>query len=197
MPSCRRWSSSAVSCKSTSPAFLTEFAGLANGQPSWQEVQLLSPLQASIRFVPSMILAAILNLVTGLIVHKFPVIYLVLISSALGALAPLLMAINSPKWPYWYAAFPAQIFEPLSPDGEFGYVPTPKKRGYFADGVFPSDFYSGDTSRLGTFSRPHTSACRCSFQYRWSTWTSYWPCSHWRRVGFGDTELEVCRQSHT
>lgn len=28
------------------------------------------------------------------------------------------MAINSPPWPYWYAAFPAQIFEPLSPDGE-------------------------------------------------------------------------------
>ncbi|KAF6217856.1 hypothetical protein HO133_006268 [Letharia lupina] len=63
-----------------------------------------------------MILAAILNLVTGLIVDKFPVVYLVLISSALGAMAPLLMAINSPSWPYWYAAFPAQMFEPLSPD---------------------------------------------------------------------------------
>ncbi|KAL9070791.1 MAG: hypothetical protein Q9161_004582 [Pseudevernia consocians] len=23
---------------------------------------------------------------------------------------------NSPSWPYWYAAFPAQLFEPLSPD---------------------------------------------------------------------------------
>ena len=64
-----------------------------------------------------MILAAILNLVTGLIVNKVPVIYLVLISSAFGALGPLLMAINSPHWPYWYAAFPAQLFEPLSPDG--------------------------------------------------------------------------------
>lgn len=65
-----------------------------------------------------MILGAILNLVTGLVVDKFSVIYIILISSALGAVAPLLMAINSPRWPYWYAAFPAQIFEPLSPDGE-------------------------------------------------------------------------------
>jgi hypothetical protein len=96
-------------------------AGIADGQRSWQEVQLLSPLQASVRFLPSMILAAILNLVTGLIVEKFPVIWLVLISSALGALAPLLMALNSPRWPYWYAAFPAQLFEPLSPDGAFSY----------------------------------------------------------------------------
>lgn len=110
------------------------FLGLANGQCSWQEVQSLSPLQASIRFVPSMILAVILNLVTGLIVDKFPMIYIVLISSALGALAPLLMAINSPSWPYWYAAFPAQLFEPLSPDGEFSYNVTSKKRGYLAYG---------------------------------------------------------------
>ena len=89
----------------------------ANSEYSWQEVQLLSPLQASIRFLPSMILATVLNLITGLIVDKIPVIYIVLLSSALGAIAPLLMAINSPDWPYWYAAFPAQLFEPLSPDG--------------------------------------------------------------------------------
>ena len=69
-----------------------------------------------------MILGAILNLVTGLIVDKIPVIYILLISSALGAIAPLLMAINSPNWPYWYAAFPAQVFEPLNPDGEFSYI---------------------------------------------------------------------------
>lgn len=83
-----------------------------------QEVLLLPSLQAFIRFLLSMILAAILNLVISLVVDKFPVIYLVLISSALGSLAPLLMAVNSPSWHYWYAAFPAQIFEPLSPDGE-------------------------------------------------------------------------------
>lgn len=70
-----------------------------------------------------MILGTILNIVTGLIVDKFPVMYLVLVSSALSAIAPLLMAINSPRWPYWYAAFPAQLFEPLSPDGGFPFRP--------------------------------------------------------------------------
>ena len=37
-----------------------------------------------------MILGAILNLVTGLIVDKFPEIYIVLVSAALAAVAPLL-----------------------------------------------------------------------------------------------------------
>ena len=100
-----------------------ETTGLTNGERSWQEIQSLSPLQASVRFLPSMILGTILNIVTGLIVDKFPVMYLVLISSALSAIAPLLMAINSPRWPYWYAAFPAQLFEPLSSDGGFRFQP--------------------------------------------------------------------------
>lgn len=66
-----------------------------------------------------MVLAAVLNLVTGLIVDKVSVLWLVLITTALGAAAPVLMAICSPNWPYWYAAFPAQLFEPLSPDGTY------------------------------------------------------------------------------
>lgn len=170
--------------------------GIADGQRSWQEVQLLSPLQASVRFLPSMILAAILNLVTGLIVEKFPVIWLVLISSALGALAPLLMALNSPRWPYWYAAFPAQLFEPLSPDGAFSYGTTREKhRSLMA--TCPSDIHSRYPSSLRNVPRPDTSACRCGFQYRWSVRPSYWTCSHWCRVGFGDAQFEVCRQRLT
>ena len=117
-------------------------------QISWQEVQLLPPLQASIRFVPSMILAAVLNLVTGLIVDKFPVIYLVLISSGLGALAPLLMAVSSPSWPYWYTAFPAQLFEPLSPDGKSSHHPTFNRLTEFTIDKFTSDIHSRHPPRL-------------------------------------------------
>lgn len=90
-----------------------------------------------------MVLAAILNLITGLVVDKVPVIYLVLISSALGALAPLLMAINSPRWPYWYAAFPAQLFEPVSPDGELNYAPIPEGNKCFANSRFSVIFTVG------------------------------------------------------
>ena len=130
-----------------------------------------------------MILGAILNLVTGLIVDKVPVVYIVLISSALGALAPLLMAINSPSWPYWYASFPAQVFEPLNPDGES------EKREYPLIIIISSNIYRGYSPRLGSISRPDTSACGRSFQYGWPIWTSSWSCSHRRRFGFGDTEL--------
>ena len=118
------------------PVRLVDRTRLAKTSCSWQEVQLLSPTQASIRFLPSMPLGAILNLVTGLIVHKFPVIYIVLISSALGAFAPLLMAITSPRWPYWYSAFPAQLFEPLDPDGESSQNFASERRTSFANGKF-------------------------------------------------------------
>ena len=74
-----------------------------------------------------MILAAILNLLTGFIVHRIPAIYLVVISSVFGAVAPMLMALINPRWPYWYAAFPAQLLEPLSPDGELSYIPLRSK----------------------------------------------------------------------
>ena len=103
-----------------------------------------------------MILAAILNLVTGLIVDKFPVFYLVLITSGLGAVAPLLMAINSSSWPYWYAAFPAQLFEPVSPDGQSSYGPICDR---------PRLSANSDLSVIYTVGilRSNTSTRRCSF----------------------------------
>jgi len=64
------------------------------------------------------ILAALLNLATGLVVHRVPAIYLVVTSSVIGAASPLLMAVIKTEWPYWCAAFPAQLLQPLSPDGK-------------------------------------------------------------------------------
>jgi MFS family permease len=82
----------------------------------FQEVQHLSALQASIRFLPAMLLGALLNLTTGLFVHKIPALYLVLTASILSAGGPLIMALLPPTWPYWAGAFPAQLLEPLSTD---------------------------------------------------------------------------------
>lgn len=82
----------------------------------FQQVQHLSALQTSIRFIPSLILGALLNISTGLFVHKVPAVYLVLITSLLSAGSPLLMATINPSWTYWRAAFPAQLLEPLSVD---------------------------------------------------------------------------------
>ena len=67
----------------------------------FQEVQGLSALQASIRILPNMLLGIATNFLTGMLVNKIPAIYAVLISSALCAGAPLLMAVINPQWPYW------------------------------------------------------------------------------------------------
>ena len=82
----------------------------------YQNVQKASALRASLQLLPSMILGATLNLTAALFVDRIPIIYITVISSMLCAVAPLLMALIDPAWPYWYAAFPAQILEPLSAD---------------------------------------------------------------------------------
>lgn len=79
----------------------------------FQHVQGLDALQSSLRMVPAMVVATLLVLTTGLFIHKVSPIYLVLPSSFLCAGAPLLMALNNPEWPYWYAAFPAQLLQPV------------------------------------------------------------------------------------
>jgi MFS family permease len=58
----------------------------------------------------------IIQLTTGLLIHRTSPYLIVLIALLLSAGAPLLMAIISSHWPYWYAAFPAQLLSPLSCD---------------------------------------------------------------------------------
>ncbi|CAO1604619.1 hypothetical protein XANCAGTX0491_008164 [Xanthoria calcicola] len=82
----------------------------------YQEVQQLSALQASLRFVPGLLVGFSLNIATGLLVHKFPANYLVIISTLLCAGSPLLMALINPQWSYWYAAFWSMVLYPVSAD---------------------------------------------------------------------------------
>ncbi|KAL8754486.1 MAG: hypothetical protein Q9199_004310 [Rusavskia elegans] len=82
----------------------------------YQEVQELSALQASLRFIPGLIVGFCLNVATGLLVHKFPANYLVIISTILCAGSPLLMALINPTWSYWYAAFWSMVLYPVSAD---------------------------------------------------------------------------------
>ena len=82
----------------------------------FQQVQHLSAFQASIRFLPSVTVGAILNFTTGMLVHRVSAFYLVIITSLLSLGAPLLMALIQPQWPYWYDAFPAQFLAVLGVD---------------------------------------------------------------------------------
>ncbi|KAL7905465.1 major facilitator superfamily domain-containing protein [Trichoderma velutinum] len=82
----------------------------------FQQVQRQSALHASLQILPSLISGALTNISTGIFVNRMPVMWSVLISSMISTVAPLLMALINPAWPYWYDAFFAQILTPLSCD---------------------------------------------------------------------------------
>lgn len=84
---------------------------------SFQEVQDLPPIQAAVRFLPNVIIGIILNVATGLLVHRLHANHLVLVTTLLSAGSPLLLAIIDPQWSWWYCAFWAVLLGPLSADG--------------------------------------------------------------------------------
>jgi len=84
----------------------------------FQHVQGLSALQSSLRLLPAMLVAAVLELAIGALLHRVPPVHLLLWSSLICAGSPLLMALIDPRWPYWYAAFPAQVLQPVRRRGD-------------------------------------------------------------------------------
>jgi nitrate/nitrite transporter NarK len=85
----------------------------------FQNVQKLSPLQASLRFFPAPISGAITNLVIGFLVSHIQADRIVIVTAVLAGIAPLLMAVAPPGWTYWALAFPAVFLNPLGGDGLF------------------------------------------------------------------------------
>ena len=77
----------------------------------------MSPIGSSLRFLPNVIVGSILNITTGLIVHRVPVSLFVVLTSAICAISPLLMALINPAWSWWWCAFWAMLVLPLSIDG--------------------------------------------------------------------------------
>lgn len=83
---------------------------------SFQEVQDRSTLTTSLYLLPNLLVGVVLNLSVGVFVDRLPARWLVVISSFLCSLAPFIMALVNPSWPYWYLQFWAQIFAPFSGD---------------------------------------------------------------------------------
>lgn len=83
---------------------------------SFQKIQGLSALQASLRILPNVVTGSICQLTTGLLVHRVSAFYLIVGSTLLTAGSPLLMALINVEWPYWYDAFFAQALSPISAD---------------------------------------------------------------------------------
>ncbi|KAH9873312.1 hypothetical protein J1614_005710 [Plenodomus biglobosus] len=82
----------------------------------FQEVQGTSALGASLRILPALVTAVVINVSTGFFVDRMPVVSVVLLAAVLSAISPLLMAVIDPDWPYWYMAFIAQVLQPICPD---------------------------------------------------------------------------------
>ena len=80
----------------------------------YQQVQGFSALGASVRILPALVMAVITNISTGYFVNRVSVMWVVLVSSGLSAISPVLMAVIDPQWPYWYMAFFAQLLQLLS-----------------------------------------------------------------------------------
>jgi len=85
---------------------------------SFQEIQQQSALQTSLRLLPTVACGILTNIVTGLLVRRTPARYLVAVSSLFSAASCILMALVSPSWSFWVAAFPAVFLSPMSSDGE-------------------------------------------------------------------------------
>ncbi|KAJ0364779.1 hypothetical protein COL154_004866 [Colletotrichum chrysophilum] len=84
--------------------------------PSFQQVQEASAIKASLQVVPSLVAGALTSIATGIFVHRMPVLWMLLISSAMSTVAPLLMALVRTNQLYWENAFFAQILTPISCD---------------------------------------------------------------------------------
>ncbi|CAI6306283.1 unnamed protein product [Periconia digitata] len=90
---------------------MTQFSSLY-----FQEIQNHSALTASLYTLPSLVVGVCINLTVGIFVDRLPAGWLVVGSSLLSALSPLMMALVDPAWKYYYLELWAQILAPLNAD---------------------------------------------------------------------------------
>lgn len=82
----------------------------------FQEIQLLSPLQTSIRFLPMVVSGFATNIATGILVQRVKANKLVVVAAAVTCAAPLLMALVDPGKSYWTYAFTGTLLSPIGVD---------------------------------------------------------------------------------
>jgi MFS family permease len=85
----------------------------------YQEIQHLSPLSTSPRFLPMVLMGAATNIVTGMLAHRVNANKLVIGAAALTTISPLLMALTNPSWSYFSVIFLAMLLCPIAADTIF------------------------------------------------------------------------------
>ena len=78
-----------------------------------QEIQHISALQTSLRFLPLVIISVLANFVAGYLVDKVAASILAFGATTLSAIAPIVLAVLSPEWSYWKAMFLAMCLVSL------------------------------------------------------------------------------------
>ena len=82
----------------------------------FQYVQHLSTINASLRFLPAPAGGVIATVLVGLFVHRVHANVIVLTGICISCVAPLLMAITNPAWPFWYSVFAAMLTNAIGAD---------------------------------------------------------------------------------
>lgn len=85
----------------------------------FQNTQHLTALQTSLRFLPMVLVAALTDLLTGLLVSKIHVRILVSLTAMISLASSILMATVDPSSPYWTHAFAAMLLSAIGPDTLF------------------------------------------------------------------------------
>ncbi|KAL8857502.1 MAG: hypothetical protein Q9178_005997 [Gyalolechia marmorata] len=82
----------------------------------FQEVQGLDALETALHFLPQPLSGLLANLAVGLVVHRIRGDWIILATTIISCISPLLMALIDPSWSYWVAAFPAVFLNTVGAD---------------------------------------------------------------------------------
>lgn len=85
----------------------------------FQEVQSLSAIQTSVRFVPMVVTGTAVNIATGWLVKRVRADVLVWSAALITTTSPILMALVNPAWSYWACTFIAVACSPVCSDTLF------------------------------------------------------------------------------
>ena len=120
----------------------------------FQDVQNLSALQAAIRLLPMPVSGVIVNILTGMLVHRLSADWIVIGTTILASAPPIFFAVMDPGWSYWALAFIAVLLSPVGCDGLYTISNLlitsmfPKKTQGLAGGVFNTLSYIGQSVSL-------------------------------------------------
>lgn len=81
-----------------------------------QDVQGISAISTSLRFLPLVAVSILSNIVAAALVEKVPAAVILMVGCSLGAISPLIFATLNPRLTYWAAEFMAMCLAPIGAD---------------------------------------------------------------------------------